>query len=340
MSSDGLPPMPTPAEYHEQTRPQPQSTHPRQVSHRSHEHPGQHARPQQQKPPLHQQQQHHQSQQHQQQYQPQYQQQQYPQQQYPPQQKPAQQFQQSRHPAQQSQQPYSNYQSHPQSHVNNYQDQQWRPQSQQQQQQYQAYPPQSQQRPGPPQSFQQRPPSVKPILPPPAPTPAPADSVRQIFRSVDVNNNGRLSERELRSALLNFDRSKFDPATVKLMFQMFDSDRSGTINVQEFERLWDYLSKWQERFKEFDLDHTFTISLQEFDLALKAFGYNLTPEFTKFIFQSFVKRDNDFMTFDLFVQSCVMLLHLSANFNKYGPDSSGTVRINFEQFMTEILTLR
>ncbi|KAK7205991.1 hypothetical protein BZA70DRAFT_277673 [Myxozyma melibiosi] len=340
MSGDGLPPMPTPAEFHAQVRPsQQQQQHHNARPKQSSSRPVQQQKMQQQPPPSH-------SYSYQQQYQQPQQPQQQPQQpryaQHQPVPPPL--HQQPPIPQQPQQRQYNAYQSAPQT----YQE----PQLWKSQQYYQSPPPQQMAQQSPPHLTQprqgsqgsinqpyQRPSSVKPFLPPPSATPAPAESVRQIFRSVDVNNNGRLSERELRSALLNFDRSKFDPTTVKLMFQMFDSDQSGTITIDEFERLWDYLSKWQERFKEFDLDKTFTISLTEFDLALKAFGYRLTPDFTKFVFNSYVKRSND-MTFDLFVQSCVTLLHLSANFNKYGPDSRGTIQLNFEQFMTEVINLR
>lgn len=45
-----------------------------------------------------------------------------------------------------------------------------------------------------------------------------------LFKSADVNNSGRLSERELSRALVNGDWTPFDAKTIKLMVKMFDTD--------------------------------------------------------------------------------------------------------------------
>jgi hypothetical protein len=46
--------------------------------------------------------------------------------------------------------------------------------------------------------------------------------------------NGTLSEVELQTALVNGDWTAFDPHTVRMMIRMFDTDRSGDINFEEF----------------------------------------------------------------------------------------------------------
>lgn len=71
-------------------------------------------------------------------------------------------------------------------------------------------------------------------------TPAPPkdandkDALWPLFKAVDKDKSGQLSERELRAALVNGDWSPFDEHTVKMMIRMFDTDRSGTINFDEF----------------------------------------------------------------------------------------------------------
>jgi hypothetical protein len=37
----------------------------------------------------------------------------------------------------------------------------------------------------------------------------------------------------------------FNPETVRLMINMFDTDFSGAISVQEFASLWKYITDWQ-----------------------------------------------------------------------------------------------
>lgn len=44
---------------------------------------------------------------------------------------------------------------------------------------------------------------------------------------------------------------------------MFDRDRSGTIELQEFQGLWNYLSQWRAVFEQFDRDRSGTIDANE-----------------------------------------------------------------------------
>jgi len=47
------------------------------------------------------------------------------------------------------------------------------------------------------------------------------------------------------------------------MIGMFDRDRSGTINFQEFGALWKYVQDWQTTFKSYDRDNSGSIDKNE-----------------------------------------------------------------------------
>jgi Ca2+-binding EF-hand superfamily protein len=98
---------------------------------------------------------------------------------------------------------------------------------------------------------------------------------------VDKDRSGQLSESELRRALVNGDYTAFDPHTVKMMIRMFDADRSGTVNFEEFCGLWGFLAAWRGLFDRFDKDRSGSISHLEFSDALVAFGYRLSPAFVQ-----------------------------------------------------------
>ena len=53
---------------------------------------------------------------------------------------------------------------------------------------------------------------------------------------------------------------------------MFDRDRNGTINFQEFGSLWKYVTDWQNTFKSFDRDNSGSIDKNELQQALTSFG--------------------------------------------------------------------
>ena len=55
----------------------------------------------------------------------------------------------------------------------------------------------------------------------------------------------------------------FNPETVRLMIGMFDRDRTGTINFQEFGALWKYVNDWQTTFKSYDRDNSGSIDKNE-----------------------------------------------------------------------------
>nr|KAG5702880.1 hypothetical protein BaRGS_019099 [Batillaria attramentaria] len=52
---------------------------------------------------------------------------------------------------------------------------------------------------------------------------------------------------------------------------MFDRDNSGTINFQEFQSLWKYVTDWQGCFRNFDRDNSGSIDKNELKTALASF---------------------------------------------------------------------
>jgi len=211
----------------------------------------------------------------------------------------------------------------------------------------------------PPGAYNQPPPSGAYGQPPgsrPPPTPAPPQGVDPtlfpLFKAVDKDGSGQLSERELRAALVNGDWTSFDPHTVRMMIRMFDTDRSGTIGFNEFCGLWGFLAAWRSLFDRFDTDRSGNISYAEFSNALAAFGYRLSPQFVQLLFRSYDRRGSDSspqpaaqqgqdaISFDLFVQSCISLKRMTEVFKKYDDDRDGYITLSFEEFLTEILRQR
>ncbi|KFY68522.1 hypothetical protein V496_01014 [Pseudogymnoascus sp. VKM F-4515 (FW-2607)] len=161
-----------------------------------------------------------------------------------------------------------------------------------------------------------------------------------LFRAVDKDGSGHLSESELSAALVNGDWTAFDPHTVALMIRMFDTSRSGTIEFSEFCGLWSFLASWRTLFDRFDADRSGNISLDEFSSALVAFGYRLSDSFVGFLFRAFDKGRKGNLSFDLFVQACITLKRMTDAFKRYDDDRDGFVTLSFEQFLEEVLRQR
>ncbi|RYP27293.1 hypothetical protein DL768_011279 [Monosporascus sp. mg162] len=191
---------------------------------------------------------------------------------------------------------------------------------------------------GPRPTAHNRPPATSRPPPSPALQEGGTDpTLLPLFRAVDKDGKGQLSERELSAALVNGDWTAFDPQTVRMMIRMFDSDRSGTIGYDEFCGLWSFLASWRTLFDRFDVDRSGNISLDEFSNALVAFRYRLTPRFVELLFNTYDKRGEGVMSFDLFVQACISLKRMTDVFKKYDDDRDGYITLSFEDFLMEIL---
>ncbi|KXT07585.1 hypothetical protein AC578_10210 [Pseudocercospora eumusae] len=200
-----------------------------------------------------------------------------------------------------------------------------------------------------PQGYHDRPPIPEHQRPPTVAPPPPRDgndrdALWPLFLQVDKDRSGQLTEAELQRALVNGDYTAFDSHTVKMMIRMFDTDRSGTINFDEFCGLWGFLAAWRALFDRFDVDRSGNISLREFEDALVAFGYRLSPQFVQLLFTTYARqrsrgRGDDgererVLSFDLFVQACISLKRMTDVFKKYDTDRDGYITLSFEEFLT------
>lgn len=184
----------------------------------------------------------------------------------------------------------------------------------------------------PPIPEQQRPPTTAPR------DPNDRDSLWPLFLQVDKDRTGQLTEAELQRALVNGDYTAFDQHTVRMMIRMFDTDRSGTINFDEFCGLWGFLASWRGLFDRFDVDRSGSISLREFEDALVAFGYRLSPQFVQLLFGTYARshsrgRGDDYnrekvLSFDLFVQACISLKRMTDVFKRYDTDRDGYITLS------------
>lgn len=174
------------------------------------------------------------------------------------------------------------------------------------------------------------------------------------FSAVDVDRSGHITAPELQRALINGDWTTFDLDTVKLLMNIFDTDRSGTIGFNEFTGLWKYIKDWQGVFHHFDRDRSGTIDGTELQNALGQFGYRLSPLLLTLLQRKYdmkasappvhggfpgSQQQQQGITFDRFVRACVVVKQLTESFSALDTDHDGWVQINYEQFMQTVLTM-
>jgi Ca2+-binding protein (EF-Hand superfamily) len=179
--------------------------------------------------------------------------------------------------------------------------------------------------------------------------------LKAIFDAVDSNHSGKISARELSSALSNFDNTRFQDSTIILMIRLFSSSSdlsSGplkSLNFDQFVQLWKYLSVYKKLFVLADTNRSGDVSFGEFQKVLTQIGYKLNVDLVLNLFQKFANKSSGVsydsgisvgkLKFDAFIELLVYLRKLTDVFKKYDTDLSGVATISFSDFLFEVSNL-
>ncbi|XP_041976953.1 leucine-rich repeats and immunoglobulin-like domains protein 3 isoform X2 [Aricia agestis] len=161
--------------------------------------------------------------------------------------------------------------------------------------------------------------------------------VQQWFRAVDKDQSGFITAVELRSALVNANGQQFSEIACNLMLGMFDKDRSGHVNVEEFDKLYTYVNQWLTVFKTYDTDQSGHIEEEELSKAFTQMGFRFTPEFISFLIKRCDPREGK-VSVDNFIVLCVQLQRFTEAFRTRDTQQNGTVTIGFEEFLNIALS--
>lgn len=157
--------------------------------------------------------------------------------------------------------------------------------------------------------------------------------VQQWFATVDRDGSGRITATELQLALANGQGGTFSDTACKLMIGMFDKEKNGTINVTEFQALYNYITAWLGVFRGFDHDNSSSIQEDELNAALTQMGYRLSPEFIKFLIKKSDLQGHQSITVDQFIVLCVQIQRFTEAFRTRDKEQTGTITIGFEDFL-------
>lgn len=154
------------------------------------------------------------------------------------------------------------------------------------------------------------------------------------FQAVDKDRSGQISWEELQAALVNGQGERFSPTACKLMISMFDSDRNGTIGVNEFQLLYNYINQWLAVFKNYDRDQSGSIDEPELAQAFQQMGFRFSPEFIKFLIAKSDIKTRSKMSVDQFIVICIQIQQFTEAFKKRDTERKGVVTLGFEDFLS------
>lgn len=115
---------------------------------------------------------------------------------------------------------------------------------------------------------------------------------------------------------------------------MFDKDASGTIDIYEFEKLFNYINQWLQVFKTYDRDSSGHIDQNELTQAFSQMGFRFSPEFISFIVKKLDPAKHAEVSVDNFIVVCVQVQRFTEAFRVRDTDQKGQITIGFEDFLS------
>lgn len=117
------------------------------------------------------------------------------------------------------------------------------------------------------------------------------------------------------------------------MISMFDTDKSGTIDVYEFEKLFNYVNQWLNCFKAYDRDQSGAIEEAELLQALTQMGFRFSPQFVQFLISINDHVNHKEISVDQFIVLCVKVQRFTDAFRQKDTQQQGVITIGFEEFL-------
>jgi len=117
-----------------------------------------------------------------------------------------------------------------------------------------------------------------------------------------------------------------------MMINMYDSNNTGTIDMNEFGQLFQAVQQWKANFESFDKDRAGTIDQNEFGQALQQAGYRFTPTFVQNILAKFDPRTRK-LTLDNFIVVNVQVKRLTDSFRTRDREMRGQATMAYEDFI-------
>jgi len=157
-------------------------------------------------------------------------------------------------------------------------------------------------------------------------------TIAQWFNAVDVDKNGEISATELQAALVNSDHSHFREEACRMMIDMYDKDKTGTIEVHEFSQLFGSINQWKAVFEAHDKDRSGRIEQAELDQAFQQMGFRFSPTFVQNLLAKYDPKTRR-LSLDNFIVACVQIQRLTTSFKTRDREMRGQATMAYEDFI-------
>merc|ERR1711935_307061 len=162
--------------------------------------------------------------------------------------------------------------------------------------------------------------------------PAVDPQVQQWFNAVDSDRSGQIDAKELQKALVNGNWSNFSEEACRMMIDMYDKDKTGTISISEFQQLFGSMNQWKAMFESYDKDRSGSIEQAELTQAFQQMGYRFSPTFIQNLLSKYDPRTRR-LTLDNFIVASVQIQRLTTSFRNRDREMRGQATLAYEDFV-------
>ncbi|KAK4358583.1 hypothetical protein RND71_020812 [Anisodus tanguticus] len=164
--------------------------------------------------------------------------------------------------------------------------------------------------------------------------------VIQSFQMVDRDHSGFVEDKELQQALSS-SYQRFSLRTIRLLIFIFKnpSEYFSRIGPKEFAALWSCLGQWKAIFERFDRDRSGKIDVTELRDALYSLGYMVPPSVLEVLISRYTDGSGrrPELCFDSFVECGMVVKGLTEKFKEKDTRYTGSAKLTYDEFMSMIL---
>jgi len=117
-----------------------------------------------------------------------------------------------------------------------------------------------------------------------------------------------------------------------MMIELYDANMSGTIDVNEFEKLFNYINQWKAMYEALDKDRSGKLDQEEVNQAFQQMGYRFTPTFVQNLLTKYDPKGRK-LTLDNFIVASVQVKRLTDSFRTRDREMRGQATMGYEDFV-------
>ncbi|KAH7541757.1 probable calcium-binding protein CML48 isoform X2 [Ziziphus jujuba] len=162
------------------------------------------------------------------------------------------------------------------------------------------------------------------------------------FQMVDRDGSGYIDENELQHALSSSGYQRFSLGTIRLLIFLFTNPSHPgplRIGLREFSALWSCLGHWRAIFEKFDGDRSGKINVMELRDALYSIGYAIPPPVLQLLISKYGNESGQRgeLNFDSFVECAMIVKGLTEKFKEKDPGYTGAATFSYDAFMSMVI---